>query len=533
MPLPDGGKTPWPPPYLRPALERMHVWDAWYGGDPDILSAVYGGATAGPDPKPYQYAGGLIGRIARVFWGQPPPPGEQRTKLHIPIAGDLCGVSSDLLFSEPPTLTVDDETTQARLDDIADDTMHATLQTAAELAAALGGVYLRPVYDTELADAPWLDAVHADAAVPEFRWGRLAAVTFWRVVAESDGTVLRHLERHEPGIILHGLYMGTPDELGRPIPLTESPATVGLAPQVNEEGAIPTGYDRLAAVYVPNQASRRWRKTPGCKDLGRSDLDGVEPLMDALDEAYSSWMRDVRLAKGRITAPETMLDSNGPGRGARWDPDREVYSGLNMLHRGDSGTGLTISQFAIRAAEFEATTQNLVERIVGSAGYSVQTFGGSGDVAVTATEVTARERRSMTTRGRKSLRWRPALSEALAALLAIDAQVFRSGVVPDRPSVEFADGVQEDMLTLANTADVLRRAQAASTDVLVRMVHPEWDDDQVSTEVDRIQAETGMSVSDPTQVGADIPPNAAQAAAEGAAAAVNAGLRRPEFAAGE
>ncbi|WP_394425447.1 hypothetical protein [Streptomyces sp. SGAir0957] len=230
----------------------------------------------------------------------------------MPIAGDLCGGSADLLFSEPPKLTVDDDTTQTRLDLLTDDGMLATLQTAAEVGAALGGVYLRPVYDIEIADRPWLVAEHADRAVPEFTWGRLSAVTFWRVVREEDGQVWRHLERHEPGAILHGLYQGTREKLGRPVPLEDSEATEGYASIVSDEGAIKTGYQGLDVSYIPNQVSRRWRCKPRLADLGRSDLDGVEPLMDALDETYSSWMRDIRLGKGRILVPNAYLQSSGP-----------------------------------------------------------------------------------------------------------------------------------------------------------------------------------------------------------------------------
>ncbi|WP_318202955.1 phage portal protein [Streptomyces sp. SCL15-4] len=502
MPLPTGD-TVWPPPYLAPALDAMHTWDTWWSGDPDRLEQLYGGSSGGaPDPKRLQYAGGVVGRIARWWWGTPIAPGERRTKLHVPIAGDLCGGSADLLFSEPPTVAVDDETTQTRLDQLTDDGMLATLQTAAEIGAALGGVYLRPVYDTDIADRPWIDAVHGDRGIPEFRWGRLAAVTFWKVVGEEDGQVWRHLERHERGVILHGLYQGTEDRLGRPVPLEDNPATAGFATAINEEGAIPTGYTGLDVAYIPNQASRRWRSKPRLQDLGRSDLDGVEPLMDALDETYSSWMRDIRLGKGRVITPNAYLQSNGPGRGASWSPDREVYAGLDMLARADASNQLTAVQFAIRVQEHRDTAEDLVNQILRSAGYSGQTFGIGGDVAVTATEVTARERRSMTTRGRKVLRWRPALAHVIEALLAVDQTVFNSRVVPQRPTVEFADSVQEDPLSLANTAEVLRRAQAASTDTLVRMVNPEWDDAQVAAEVERIQQENGIAVPDPMQTGA-------------------------------
>lgn len=500
MPLPTGD-TAWPPPYLSPALDAMHTWDAWWSGDPDRLEQLYGGSTGGaPDPKRLQFSGGVVGRIARWWWGTPTAAGERRTKMHVPIAGDLCGGSADLLFSEPPTFKVDDDTTQDRLDELVDDGMLATLQTAAEVGAALGGIYLRPVYDKELSDRPWIVAEHADRAIPEWTWGRLSAVTFWKVVRKDDGQVWRWLQRHEPGAIFHGLYQGTVDKLGRPVPLEDDDATAGFAPLVDEDGGIPTGYDKLDVVYIPNQSSRRWRSVDRLQHLGRSDLDGVEPLMDALDETYSSWMRDIRLGKGRIVVPESYLQSQGPGRGASWNPDQEAFAGVNMLARGD-GMSLTVAQFAIRVQEHRETAEDLVNQILRSAGYSGQTFGLGGDAAVTATEITARERRSMTTRGRKILRWRPALSQLVEALLAVDAAVFGGAVKPQRPTVEFEDSVQEDPLTLANTVDVLRRAQAASTDTLVRWAHPEWDDTMVQAEVARIQQEQGMAVEDPMQAG--------------------------------
>ncbi|MEV8600452.1 phage portal protein [Streptomyces griseoviridis] len=482
----------------------MGVWDTWWSGDPDRLETLYGGNSGfGPAAKPVQFSDGALGRIARWWWGTPTAPGERRTKLHVPIAGDICGGSADLLFSEPPKLTVADTSTQRRLDLLTDDGMLATLQTAAEVGAALGGIYLRPVYDKTLADRPWLHATHADRAVPEFTWGRLSAVTFWAVVQEQDGQVWRHLERHEPRRILHGLYQGTTGKLGRAVPLEDHPATAGYALAVDADGALATGYTGLDVSYIPNQNSRRWRSNSNLADLGRSDLDGIEPLMDSLDETYASWMRDIRIGKGRIVVPDSYLQSNGPGRGASWNPDQEAFAGITALSRGD-GLALTVAQFQIRVQEHRETAEDLVNQILRSAGYSGQTFGLGGDAAVTATEVKARERRSMTTRGRKILRWRVGLADAVHALLAVDQWVFGGGLVPQPPTIEFEDSVQEDPLSLANTADVLRRAQAASTDTLVRMQHPEWDDRQVAAEVEAIQREQGMRVPDPMQTG-DVP----------------------------
>jgi hypothetical protein len=330
-------------------------------------------------------------------------------------------------------------------------------------------------------------------------------------VKVDGSTWWRHLERHEldpagQGIILHGLYQGTPDNLGRPVPFTESVDTAQLADLVVDGNRIDTQSPGLAVTYIPNQRpQRRWRHDPLGRNLGRSDLDGVESLMDALDETYTSWLRDIRLGKARILASRQLLDDLGPGRGAAFDTDREVFTplaaGVGSLNPGGgAGTAQGVLQpveFKIRFAEHQATGQQLIGDICRTAGYSAQTFGENSDVTATATEVQARERRSFMTRDRKARHWRPALADHIEKLLAIDAAIFGTrGVRPQRPTVEFGDSVQESQLTLAQTAQALRGARAASTQVLVELVHPEWDETQVTEEVGRITTED--TVPDPT-----------------------------------
>lgn len=502
MPMPTGG--PWPPPAIQPIQNRITTWSAWYAGDPDQLSAVYGG-PAGNDQSGTGFFASQRGgwraavgsRLHRWFWGTPTPVGEKRSKLHVPIASDIASTSADLLFSEPPTLTVEDSGTQERLDELLDDGTHATLLEAAEICAALGGVYLRVVWDRELADRPWLSPVHPDAALPGWRWNRLAEVTFWRVVAEDGRCVIRHLEHHEPGAIRHALYEGTADELGHIVPLTEHPDTAALADVLVDGDMVSTGVDGLTAVYVPNMRPNRiWRHLPNAAALGRSDYAGGEQLMDALDQTYTSWMRDVRLAKARLIVPRTYLQSQGAGQGAVFEADREIYEALDVLG-GDDRMEISAQQFAIRVAEHLQTAQDLLARIVATAGYSGQTFGLTGEAAVTATEIVARERRSMITRDRKGRYWGPALAEIMETLLAVDAAQFNTAVTPDRPDVQFGDSVSEDPKTVAETVETLNRAAAASVETKVRMVHPDWDDTQVAEEVERIKGDSGALVEDP------------------------------------
>jgi len=231
------------------------------------------------------------------------------------------------------------------------------------------------------------------------------------------------------------------------------------------------------------------------RNLGRSDLDGVEGFMDSLDEAYSSWMRDVRLSKSRILIPEYMLQSNKPGEGARFDLDREVFVPIRSAAPEDADATITLNQFTIRVEEHLRTCQEWTEVILRSAGYSAQTFGeGTDGTAMTATEVLSKERRSYLTRGRKLRLERPAVARLLEKTLMIDQAVFQTtGVTPELPDVDYGDAVQDSPLTLAQTVLALDQARAASAEVKVRIIHPDWDDTTVKLEAEAIKAEAGTS----------------------------------------
>lgn len=512
MPLPDGGNTPWPPHHCDHVYRRIASWSAWYSGDPDQLSAVYGGTVAADSTGFFASERGgfraVINRtLNRWFWGHRQTPTEQRTKLHVPIAGDIAAASADLLFSEPPKITAQDTAAQERIEQLIDDGVHAVLLEGAEISAALGGVYLRVVWDQTMSDRPWLTVIHPDAAIPVFKWGKLTEVTFWKAIHDDGTSVVRHLEHHMAGVISHGVYEGDREHLGYPRPLTDYEDTEDLAGLVNANSQIFTGISKLAAGYVPNMRPNRiWRNQPEAAYLGRSDYAGVEPLMDSLDETYSSWMRDLRLAKARLMVPNIFLESFGRGEGARFDTEQELFVGMQGALPSDGmGSNIEQVQFQIRVDEHSRTSQDIMARIVSSAGYSAQTFGLADSVSVTATEVAAKERRSLITRDRKACYWRPELADIIETLLMVDASIFKSGVTPEVPLVEFADVVSQDPESAARTLQLLDTARAVSTKTKVMMLHPDWEEPAIDEEVDLIDGpdlqDPGMELGPPSQTG--------------------------------
>src|SRR5690606_16035410 len=405
MALPSDNQ-PWPPEGWNDIYRKYAEWSAWYSGDPEQIARVYSSMVRTPTSRGHHWA-----REIR---------NERKVMLHVPIAGDIAETSADMLFSEVPDIRIpeayeknapeDAKNAQNRLWQIIDDGgIHNRLLEAAETASALGGVLIGPVWDTDVASMPLLRVVQADAAIPEFRWGMLMAVTLWRVIEDDGNDVWRHLERHEPGVILHGLYRGTPDELGRRVPLTSHPATADLKEVVTLPAAL---QNTLAIRYVPSgRPHLRFRSDPRGAYLGRSDYAGSEALMDALDEVYTPWQRDIRLGKARITVPELWLTKADGSSVFRFDEDKEVYVGLDVDPTSESSIGPQFHQPAIRYQEHEATCLHYLERIISTAGYSPQSFGLDIEGrAESGTALRIRERKSLITSEKKRRHWEPAIA---------------------------------------------------------------------------------------------------------------------------
>jgi hypothetical protein len=495
MPLPEGrrdDRTPWPPRRLDPVWAKQAEWAAWYSGDPRRLSELYGGDPTISDGwvqnRSSQYRGGIVGAFSRMVWGKPVTNNAQKDedRLHVPIAGDIASISADLLFGEPPKLT--STASQDQLDNYIEDGLFPKMREAAEAQSGIGGVYLVNVWDKAIHPRPWITAVQADVGVSEFSRDRLSAVTFWRVMKSESGKVWRHLERHEPGRILHALYEGTNEILGQKVPLVELgaeyPDLLAIAASLSNGDVIETGLDRLTVRYCPNMLPNRiWREVPGAAPIGRSDYAGIEDLMASLDFVWTSWLRDIDLARSRLIVPQNAVDSLGEGQGAVFDSDRKLLLALSMSPSPDQDE-ITMVQFTIRVEEHERTTAALTSQIVNSAGYSAYDYSGESEgSALTATEIVQKRRKSLMTRDKKIQYVSPELAEATLTNLMLERSIFGRNVTLELPDVEFPDGVSESPQEVAQYVSLLESAKALSVDTKVRMVHPDWDDARVEKEV--------------------------------------------------
>lgn len=502
MPLPANG-TPWPPREWSDPFTDMAVYAAWWSGDTSkIREASRGNQTRN-----------VMGN--RRFWNRQnnkPDSRPSRSDLHIPLASDLTATSADIVYGNTPTIEskagVDAETS-VRIGEYLEAGLQEELLKGAELGAALGGRYHSVVFDPAIdGGRPFLTTIRHDHALPTFRWGRLWEVTFWSVVAKDNAVVWRHVEHHElapngVGITLHGLYEGTADNLGAQRDLAAQPATAGLQASLAGDNAVLARSPGLSVVYIPNITPNRcWQDQPLAVHLGRSDLEGLDGIFDAIDEVYNSWMRDVRLGKARVFADRSLLERpvmgnpGAPTPANTFDLDRELFVSLEGIGSMAEGRQLQMHQFAIRVDDHQKTVQDLIGRAVRAARYSVATFEDAGTRSMTATEIRAREKATKTTRDRKIALEKRGLTEIIRKMLTLDTFVTKAkGLAPDNVVISWPSYEESTVLELAQTSKALRDADSASLQTRVQMVHPDWNSDAVDEEVDRIREERSTITS--------------------------------------
>lgn len=528
--LPDEN-TPWPEAAWAPAFEQFRVNRAWWAADVDALATFYTaegqGNTRGDSDAMHfnkstgvMHQGGLKSKLLSWWSGRPVAPGLSGRSTRLPslLAGNIANLSADVLTSEPPMvrLMVNGKPVkgglQDRVDDLANEAdTHIVLSQAAELTAGLSGSVLVANWDRANTDKPFSSVVNCDAVIPIYVGQRLDAVVMWTTHEQKTMTgvttaVFYHVERHESGRILHALYKGTASSIGTLVPLDSIdatrhiPAIFGALAGDDERGhtrILLTGIKTITASYWRNRPTKTFDGVPDLAWLGRSDTEGAESYLDAHSMVWSSWMRDIKLARARLIVPESFLSLNEPGTGGIFDDDQEVLTPLNFVELDGDDSKITAQQFEIRATQHAESIQAINREVLQHAGWSNSTYGdstGGEGSSKTATEIVDRTTLTERTSDKKALYFDKAYELHLRAKLELDAFHYAGKNLPADANIDIvhAPVSQMDPEKQARIIGGLRTAMVATTKTLVAMLHPEWEAEQIDREVIEIQTENGM-----------------------------------------
>ena len=396
-------------------------------------------------------------------------------------ARELCRFSAALLFSDTPQVTLNGKATGPdleallRVNDFGATSIRAGIKTACE-----GRIALRIIRDTDIhPTSPLITIVPEDQVVWDIRHGSFYAggmVIIERV--RDKGTrqekTYRLLEEHTRGLVTRTLYEGSTRSLGKPVPLKTVAEFAELVP-VEE-----TGLDR--PTLVP------WENIPGAE----SDLFGMGPLLDELNEAETLLLDRLRKSIPRVFVDRSLADETG-----RLEIDGYILTGgtrMRMPLGQTPSSTVEVATPGLLSAEHIAALDHIQQLMVTVAGYSPLTWGIQGQTASVTRAVSGyamklAQLRTLLTRSAKEHMALEALGHATAVALCWASK--QHEVHDFLPKIELGDGLPDDPLDGAQEVLFLRQAMAASTETRVKTVHPTWTDAQVEAEADAI-TEAGM-----------------------------------------
>lgn len=420
----------------------------------------------------------------------------ERAKVYtpVPLTREMARYSAALLFSDPPKVTLQgaDEMEDSGIDaehphqDLLDRILEANgldpfLQAAAEQVAVEGRGAIRIIRDDEVAGGePYLTHVSEDQIVWDVRHGRAvvggACIQEYTRETVGQDDYYRLMEWHgvDPefgGYIRRRLYQGKSFRLGEDVPLDAIPETAGFE---EEEW---TGLD------VPTLI--RWDNVPG----GYSDVAGVDALLERLDEAESLFV-----LKGRRSTPLTFADRSLADESGDVDLEGVILTGDSNMD-AEFGSSVTrtveVAQPQLQTDEHKGWIDHLREMILTHTGYSQSSWGiGELGRSDSGTALKLRQGRTLHTRSGKERMAVEAITNALAAAMAwSDGDGAERAAKDYRPLVMLGDGLPFDSMERAQEVATRRTAGVVSLWQAVREQHPDWLEEDVQAEVERIREE--------------------------------------------
>jgi hypothetical protein len=386
----------------------------------------------------------------------------------------MARLSSSLLFSEPAKVVL--ESNQESIDELlAANGAEAFWQDSAETVAVEGRGGLRIITDPSINQTnPLITYINEDRIIWDIHHGRFVRGGIVVIEAESENgrDTYRMLESHEPGRISRRVYRGQAGVLGNRISVTSETLPTEIRGFKEEEI---TGLDSPTLVEWPN--------VPGA----RSDLFGIEVLLDRIDEAESLMVEKAWKSRPWIFAARGLADENG-----NVDISNLIFlaqsEAAQYLEERTPGAPVVHVQPDMQTTQHIEYLNHLREEALTKAGYSLASYGlGDTGTAESGTALRLKQARTLNNRQSKERMAREAMTTAIAVAMAIKHR--SRDIAAFKPEIAFGDGMPEDELQKSQVLSTLKAANLVSDETAIRDLHPDWDDDAVLEEVAKIKGQ--------------------------------------------
>lgn len=401
-----------------------------------------------------------------------------------PLPERLSGAFASLLFGRQPKVKTAEETDQERMDELLRlNRWGSRLRSAEESCSSEGEVFWRWVSDPARFTAPVLTWHSRLDLIPHYVSQNLGALGFTDVLpkrANSD-VVFRHFEVHDNVGVYNVLFAGTDNTLGDQVSLDDHPATTILTEAWEHDLGMLAG--RIINIEGADP------------ELGKSDYDGIEDWFLELNECLSTGKKNRGLtALKRAYGPREATDETGSL------PEGQNFMAVDSADQTwgqGQATPFGVIDFAFDAQALITWSEHVATTALARRGITPQFVGQSTDAEGFAQSGTALRMRLIpsTNEGdRRAGPWSDQVDSILLLGQQLDARSVNDRGFGQRwakpdvpPAVTLGDPLPVDRVEDSIRLSTLRTADLISIETGVREQHPDWDDDQIDEEVQRIK----------------------------------------------
>jgi hypothetical protein len=411
-----------------------------------------------------------------------------------PLAPKIPESFASLIYGEEPTFEAANPNDQPLLDMLVEGNRFGSeLQRAVLTSSSEGEVWWRLYLDREVADVPLVDWHSRVGVCPLWAGRKLRAVGFVSRLdsLDDDREIWRHFEFHDFEDVQQVLFVSNDERtLGKQVPMDSHPDTVELRDEPWRHGL-----GRMMAGWIVNRDGVDPRK-------GVSDFHGIRDMLLELNETLTVGHENMRLtARKRIVVPRDALD---PATGGL--PDGEVLIDDNAEKTMGEGGGRgpwQVMEYSFDAQALTDYRRSIAIDLLSRVGITAQFVGLPTDAEGLATSGTALRIRLIpsTNAGRdRGQHQDAAVPDILQLLQALDAMPVnndgtggfgRSWLAWDeQPSMERGSELPEDPTEQSQRVVTEVEAKVMSRQTAIEDLHPDWTEERVQEELDRIQAES-------------------------------------------
>lgn len=410
---------------------------------------------------------------------------EALTYVVINYCGLVSKLSADMLFGENPSFDAGQDNTQAQeaIDGFINDFNLKTKFYESALGNSYRGDSAFKVRWAKLNPTDEERQVIIEPQNPYYLFADTAPDNIQRVIryivawkySYQNASYLR-LEVHERGMIYNYCYRVEGAEVVEEVGIDFLYENGLIENRIEEEQE--TGVDAFLIRHIPN-----WRTDT--KLWGYSDYLDIKTLQDEANNRLSQIARILdKHADPKMRGPEQAMSIDDEG-----NRHIEVSGSRYFPYEKDGAKPEYLTWEAKLDSAFKEIDK-MLDMMFLVTETSPASFGmDKGGVAESGRALKFKLMRTIAKTSRKKRYYDEAIKAILHSAQKLQVQKGEGEYEPVRPSSNWRDGLPDDELETAERTATLERAKAVSTRKKVEMNHPNWSEEEIQKEINRIEQE--------------------------------------------